>query len=316
MKILIFHPVLLPPKDYGGIERVVLWLSKALRDHGHQVSVAALRGSQLPEGVELVPVEKSNKSASHFFKNNRKYYDVVHFMATPEDDINKTIESPWLVTIHGNGKANEHFADNTLFLSKNHAQRHGRMSYVYNGIDVSEYCFLEQPKSDTMLFLSKTSWRVKNVKAAIKIAKLSSKKLTIAGGWRPFNEWFNCLFYNIDWIGPINGDLKMRILSESAVFLFPVLWDEPFGLAVVEALASGLPVYASDKGSMPEIITDDVGRLLNPERLDEWVDALADFKKYDRKACRDRVVNHFSHHHMANEYLNYYKKAVAGEKWL
>lgn len=315
MKILIFHPVLLPPKDYGGIERVVLWLAKGLRDLGHEVSVAALQGSQLPDGVRLVEVSPGDRSATSFFKKSSGVFDVVHFMAPPENESLPLISLPWLLTIHGNGKPGEVFPKNTLFLSKNHAMRHQRRSYVYNGIDPLEYQFSAQAKSDRFLFLSKTSWKVKNVLGALSIANHAQVSLTVAGGWRPFCGWFKTLFSRHQWVGPVNGEHKKNLLTESAGFLFPVLWDEPFGLVVIEAMASGLPVFASSKGSLPELITPETGILLDPIQPKQWIEPLQNVKRWNREACRERVIKYFTHHTMAQNYLEYYKKAIAGETW-
>ena len=81
MKILLFHPTLLPPKNYGGVERVVLWLAKGLQERGHEVYVAALSGSRLPEGCHLIEVESRNYSALELNSLFPPGLDLIHFMA-------------------------------------------------------------------------------------------------------------------------------------------------------------------------------------------------------------------------------------------
>jgi glycosyltransferase involved in cell wall biosynthesis len=274
MHILLFHPAMLPPKDYGGTERVVLWLAKGLLERGHQVSIAALRGSQLPHGCHLLEVEKIKYTLSHYSQLIPKDIDIVHFMAPIEQEIWNKFPIPAILTVHGNGKPGETYPKNTVFLSQDHARRHGAKVYVYNGIDPDEYLFLpREKKEDWYFFLSKTNWSVKNLSGAISYCQMAKVPLKIAGGRRPILKRLRCIFSSqLDWIGPITGQKKADLLSRSRALLFPVLWDEPFGLVVVEALVSGTPVFANPRGSLTEILPPSVGLLLDTDR--DWVKSL------------------------------------------
>lgn len=315
MKIVLFHPTLLPPRDYGGVERVVLWLTEALIELGHEVWVGALRGSELPTGAKLIEFDPENRSAHELLKKLPNAVDVVHFHAPPEDGVISKLPCASLVTIHGNGKIGEVFPVNSIFLTRDHATRHGSQTFVWNGLNPKEFIF--DPKgtrNENYLFLSKTSWKVKNLKSAMTWSSKAGSGLSIAGGNRPLGLRLQALLNSkMRWLGPVSGDTKARALSEARGFVFPVKWPEPFGLVVIEALASGTSVLASSLGSLPELVTPDVGRLIPLEDDEAWVSALrlGDWIA-PPEACRRRFLDHFTHLHMAQSYLERYAQVIAG----
>jgi glycosyltransferase involved in cell wall biosynthesis len=318
MKILIFHPVLLPPKDYGGVERVVLWLARGLMERGHEVWVAAREGSLLPAGVRLLPVAQGQESASELTRRIPIGVDVVHFMAPPEAEAWGRLPCAGILTIHGNGKLGEKFPLNSVFLSRDHAMRHNGEVFVYNGIDPAEYRFLPKArKQDWFLFLSKTSWSVKNLKGAIRICAKLKEDLHIAGGQRPWSLRFEALFRGMKWEGPVAGMEKAAILSQAKALLFPVVWPEPFGLVVAEALISGTPVVASRKGSLSELLSSDVGVTLDPpitpEALDAWVGFLSNPLPWEAERCRAWALEKFHYSKMAEGYEALYKKVIQNQ---
>jgi glycosyltransferase involved in cell wall biosynthesis len=314
VKVVIHHPVLLPPKDYGGVERVVLWLSQALIDLGHEVFVAALEGSRLPPGVHLISIGSHELSAIQFLKKIPKGVDVVHFMAPPEPSVWDQLPCAGILTIHGNGKKGEMFPPNTVFLTSDHAKRHGRKVFVWNGINPSEYIYREKSyASDQPLFLSKTSWKVKNLSGAILFASQAKKILKIAGGNRPYGLRFKAWLLGHQWEGPVSGQKKAELLSQASTLLFPVIWPEPFGLVVIESLMSGTPVIASPDGSLPEILGD-CGILADPRDEQAWVGAIQKVTQISRKKCRERALTYFTHQHMAKNYLKLYQQVVDGKE--
>jgi glycosyltransferase involved in cell wall biosynthesis len=315
MKVLIFHPTLLPPKDYGGVERVVLWLAKGLKERGHDVQVAAFAGSKLPTGVDLIPIPEDQTSPAELLKRLPPGLDLVHFMAPPGDDgFLSQLPCGHLLTVHGNGKPGEVFPRNTVFLSADHAKRHEASEYVYNGIDPEELVVAPSPASarDSYLFLSKTSWSVKNVRGAIRLARKAGVGLKIAGGRRPLLQRALCAITpGMSWIGPVNGREKAELFSRAKALLFPVLWDEPFGLVVAEALMSGTPVIASPRGSMPELVSGEVGAL--PDSEEEWIEILRQGPKWSPEACRERAMRLFHYRAMAESYEKVYTRILSGK---
>jgi glycosyltransferase involved in cell wall biosynthesis len=155
------------------------------------------------------------------------------------------------------------------------------------------------------LFLAKTGRGVKNLKGAIAIAKQAHRDLDIIGGWRL------SLNRHIRYHGLIGGEKKNRLLRSSSALLFPVTWDEPFGLAPIEALYHGAPVIATPYGALPEIVTPETGVLSN--RMDELVAAATDPSRFDPEACHDRVMKTFTSEQMTNGYLEFYEKVLAGQ---
>ncbi|MBC7690132.1 MAG: glycosyltransferase [Methylotenera sp.] len=319
MKIVLFHPTFLPPRDYGGVERVVLWLAKGLRDRGHQVWVAAYPGSRLPAGVTLLEMAPDDSSAFALLKRLPAGTDVVHFMAPPEPGSLASLPSAHLLTVHGNGKPGEKFLLNSVFLSRDHAARHGAQAYVHNGIDPSEYDFSPRRKDDRYLFLSKTSWKVKNLRGAVSVCRGAKVGLRIAGGNRPWlvRSGVRCrslLGADLHWEGPVSGARKAELLARAKALLFPVLWEEPFGLVVVEALMSGTPVIATPKGGLSELVTSDVGILLNWRDQDAWRDQLREgTARWEPEACRERAMKLFHFQVMAASYEQYYRKVMSGQ---
>lgn len=323
MRILLFHPVLLPPRNYGGVERMVLWLAQGLRDRGHEVWIAAKKGSELPESVRLLSMSEPEIGAIDLLKKLPPGMDVIHFMAPPEEAVWEKLPCAGVLTVHGNGKPGERFPLNTVFLTQDHALRHGANVFVYNGIDPAEYQFEPElkRKENGYLFLSKTSWKVKNLVGAMRICARANVSLSIAGGSRPIIRRIEAQFRpKMKWIGPVNGKLKAQILAQSRALLFPVLWPEPFGLVVVEALMSGTPVIASKKGSLPELLPPDVGALLESPVSDEtetqWVNFLQEQRNqfWNPERCRSWALEKFHYSQMAEGYEALYKRVIQGEQ--
>jgi len=290
---------------------VVLWLAQGLRDEGHDVTIAAAPGSSLPAGVKLWEVSPQASPVEWLPKLSS--FDVAHFHAPLAPEVWQRISTPKLVTIHGNGQPGEIFAKNAVFLSQNHASRHGARAFVYNGILVDEYP-LSHTHADWFLFLSKTSWRRKNLRGAYALCQRNGAHLKIAGGDRPYDLRVRSFFNpRTQWMGPVNGSLKTELLGRARALIFPILWEEPFGLVMVEALACGTPVIASPRGSVPEIVTPEVGILARTEQ--DWDRALTDFAyKWSPEKCRERVLREFSHSQMARNYLSLYTQVIRGEE--
>ncbi|MGK5088693.1 glycosyltransferase [Bdellovibrionota bacterium FG-2] len=312
MKILLFHPTQLPAPRYGGVERVVIWLARGLVERGHEVWAAAYPGSLLPPGVRLLEIDPSNRSAEVLLAKLPAGVELVHFMAPPEKRAQEHLACAQVLTVHGNGKPDEKFPKNTVFLSRDHAERHGSSCFVYNGIDPDEYEFSAH-KENWFLFLSKTQWKVKNLSGAVSLCLEAGASLRIAGGSRPYGiRALSALHPRLRWEGAVGGLRKNSLLSQARALVFPVIWPEPFGLAVVEALASGTPVLASPLGSLPELVGPEVGALLDSR--DEWIEMLSSPSlRFDPERCRAWVIERFHFRQMALGYENVYKKVINGE---
>lgn len=297
LKVVLVYDAKLPVVGYGGTERVVWWLSKGLNELGIKVVLACQQESRSPYAEVISP------DFSKPIEPQIPDVDVFHYFNTPSWNP----ELPYIVTIGGNGKVGEGFLPNTVFISQNHAKRHSADCFVYNGIDPSEYVFQEK-KKDFLIFLAKASWRVKNVKGAIRIARKSLRPLHIMGGKRLFFNHLN----NIHWEGMVGGQRKVEFLSEASGLLFPVEWHEPFGIAIVESLISGSPVIGSPYGALPELIPPYVGNICRTET--EFVEAAQRLSEFEPKTCREWALEKFHYQVMAKRYVELYKQVLSGDK--
>jgi len=225
------------------------------------------------------------------------HVDIVQLYSTPQVIPRK----PYLVRIGGNGKPGEKFLPNTVFLSRDHAIRHGSKHYIYNGINIDNFTYNER-KDNYFLFLSKVSWKVKNVDLVIKLAKVMGFKLIVAGGWRL------SLRRNIKFVGEVDDKEKAQLLAGAKALIFPTNWQEPFGLVTLEALASGTPVISTNKGAMPEVVTPDVG--FRCDTFEQFREAVKRIDEISPRRCRERVEKNFTGEIMAEKYIEAYEKII------
>jgi glycosyltransferase involved in cell wall biosynthesis len=255
--------------------------------------------------------------------------DVVHM----HYDTGEELPKPFITTLHGNLTEPHTFHPNTVFISQNHAHRHGGAVYVHNGLDFEDYGKPDlENKRHYFHFLGNAAWRVKNVRGAIDLAGKAGERLHVIGGTRVnFRMGLRItLTPHVRFHGMLGGDGKNAIINGSKGLIFPVLWHEPFGLAIVESLYFGCPVFGTPYGSLPELL----GKKEAPNRKSNWsgtVDAFyADFgclsvKKselieaiknaaaFDRRKCHEHAVECFSADRMAQDYLKLYEKVLNGE---
>lgn len=306
MHIALYHEAVIPPKKYGGTERIVYWLGKALIALGHRVTLIAKDGSLL-QGAQFISTSEI-KTGPNGEKNWEDLLpsdvDLVHLWGTPGRDPKK----PFLVTIQGNGKPGEVFHPNTIFISQRHALNHGSEHFVYNGIDIDEYpC--DTDRKDHLVFLAKASWKVKNLAGAIEVARTLGRPLEVLGSrelpmgiQRFLPRWDGVKYY-----GMVGDAEKRSVLRNARALLFPVRWPEPFGIAITEALASGCAVFGTPYGSLPEIVDAKSGLL--SDSASALIEADRSFK-FSSTSCRKRVSEGFSHLDMAKSYLGFYQKVL------
>ena len=218
----------------------------------------------------------------------------------------KKRDIPVLINIQGNGQIQERFPLNTVFVSQKHANNHGSDGFVYNAVDLEEYPYEDRPfKLENLLFLAKGSWSVKNLKHCIWLAKKSKLKLHIAGG----RNWIPSRY--IKPYGMVGGATKLDLLQSTDALLFPVRWHEPFGIAIIEAMACGSPVFGSSYGSLPELIKDFCGGVFKDK--ESLLKHLLERPQYSRQDIRNYVEKNFSIERLTNDYLKLYEKILSGE---
>ncbi|HEU4570358.1 MAG TPA: glycosyltransferase [Gemmatimonadales bacterium] len=290
MHIALYHWGQLPPAEYGGTERVVTWLSRGLAELGHAVTVVAGRGSRLP-WARVVEVEPRAAQAPDF--DLRPLLPAGLDVLLASAPLRRDPGLPWVFHLHGNSRPGVVRPPNTVYLSADHARRHGAVAYVHNGLDPAELTF-RAVKEGYDLFLGRLH-AIKGWRWAVQGCRRSGRRLVVAGGWRP------SLRRGLRFVGSVGGARKAELLAGARLLWMPALWDEPFGLTLIEALASGTPVLGTRRGALPEIVTPDVGRL--GETLDELVAAADAAARAEPEACRDRVMRHFHYRVMAAGHL-------------
>lgn len=303
MHILIVNRSPIPVFAYGGTERVIWDLGRALIRAGHRVSYLVPLGSS----CDFAPVFPLQENLS-WEEQVPDGIDIVHFQFNPGTEVGV----PHLMTQHGNSQENVPLPLNTVFVSRDHAQRHDSQAFVYNGLDWSTYGAVDwkQPR-DYFHFLGKAAWRVKNVRGAIDVTQDANMPLAVLGGDR-LN--LKCGFRftwsrHVSFHGMVGGTEKLRLLNASRGLVFPVLWHEPFGLAVIESMYFGSPVFATPYGALPELVTAECGILsANRTALAEGIRS----SNFDPHACHARALT-FNADTMAENYLAVYKKICAGE---
>jgi glycosyltransferase involved in cell wall biosynthesis len=299
----------LPARGYGGVPRVLSWLAKAQAEQGDRVTILGPAGSSCP-GTTCVPVPGAERPAE-YGAQLAAYLpadaDVVHTHQFPKVEP----PLPWVITSHGNSAGELIYAPNKIYLSRDHARRAGGTAFVYNGIDPDEFIYRER-KDDYFLFLSKASRRVKGVDVALRLARQLGFRLVVAGGTRfslrKTGGLLDSLLGKVRFAGDVEGRRKAELLAGARALIFPIRWEEPFGLVVVEALMSGTPVITAPLGSMPELITPDVGFLCNS--YESMADAVRRVGEISPAACRRRAMEHFTSHHAAEGYRRYYRAAI------
>jgi glycosyltransferase involved in cell wall biosynthesis len=306
MRILIVNASKIPVQLYGGTERVIWGLGKELAKMGNEVTFLVKKGSYC-EFASILFIDE-NKSVIEQITND---YDVVHFNFQPHNL--EALDIPYIITMHGNLNSYDKLDRNTVFVSKNHANRYGSDSYVYNGLDWSEYTLPDfKMKRNYFHFLGNAAWRVKNVVGAIDVVKSSkTERLKVLGGVR-FNFKMGVRFTfspKISFEGMVGSTKKFDLLNASKGLIFPVKWHEPFGLAITESLYYGCPVFGTPYGSLPELVTKDYGFLSNKQA--ELKEAILNYSSFSHKACHEYAQEKFNSEIMAKEYLKKYEMVIS-----
>ena len=298
MHIGLFFWDRLPVPEYGGTQRMVVALARGLAAAGHRVALVAGHGSEVPE-AELIPVSLDAARRADFDIRPLLPPGLDILLACAPLRVRPDV--PWIRRLAGNREPGKRGTANTLFLSRDHARRHGGVAFVYNGVDPAEYRF-RRDKADYDLFLGRLH-AAKGYRWAAAGAKRLRRRMLIAGGWRP------SLSRYVRYVGSVGGARKTELLAGARAFWMPALWEEPFGITLIEALVSGTPVLGTRRGSLPEIVSPEVGAL--GDTLDELVERRAGLDAIDPEACRARVERHFTHHVMAEGYLRMFRAYLA-----
>ena len=266
MKIVLAVNGLIPCVGYGGTERQVDWLARELARLGHRIVLVAFPGST-HSSCEVRHAE----SLEDCVKAIPKDADLVHFHGWHQ----ATVEQPSLFTLHGYKPDQGFSGRNWSFVSASHAELHGFKTFVYNGFPVDEYR-LSSTKNDRLLFMAGIGKAEKNLNRAVSLARIFDFHLDVAGGsrWKLLNRrttrrqgvFWKSIGSRYRFHGVVDGERKLRLLGSAKAFLNPIAWDEPFGMAPVEAMLCGTPVLTTARGALTETVDVDTGRFFRDRR--------------------------------------------------
>jgi glycosyltransferase involved in cell wall biosynthesis len=337
LRILEVAPVWVPvpPRAYGGIEWVVHWLVEGLRERGHAVTLLTVGSSSAdaptyasfpepPERLETdVPAEALHAIALEEAVE-RARPDIVHDHTLLGPMIRTRV--PHIATAHGptSGLFGEYYravSQRTPLVAISEAQRSALpdanwLATIHNAVDVGAF-ELGDRRGDHFLFLGRI-WRDKGTHLAIEAARRAGVRLVIAGRIteprerRYFEEEIEPqLGRGIEYVGEADFATKRDLLSRARGLLCPLLWDEPFGMVLIEALASGTPVISFDRGAAREIIDDGVtGAIVGS--VEEMVEAMRTLDA-DPRRCRASVEARFDVPRMVERYEAAVLRAFAGD---
>lgn len=332
----IWEPV--PPCGYGGIERVVDILARHLAARGHEVTLFATGDSRCevptawiePKALRTLGMDTWNghlAEAAHLAMAYRRHreFDVLHnHTGLHGVAFAEACRALALTTLHGpvlpeHARLFRTFPDHP-FVSISHAQRAGSsdlryLGTVYNGIEVEHYC--TGAKAGYLLFLGRISPE-KGTHLAVQVAIRAGVPLVIAGKVDPYDREYHDreIAPHVDqarvrFVGEVDGERKRDLLSGAIALLHLVQWAEPFGLVLAEALASGTPVIAMPRGSIPEILEDGrTGFLV--ETIQQAAEAVSRAGRIDPALCRAQAVSRFGAARMVDEYLTLYERVATG----
>jgi glycosyltransferase involved in cell wall biosynthesis len=339
MKIAILSPVWfpVPPTGYGGIELVVSLLADGLADAGHDVTLFAsgdsLTKANLAYVYQRAPSEQIGRSVPELRHALACYtraneFDVINdHSGMPAAALGGALRTPVLHTVHGplDGEAGDTYqciaqvSPGVGLISISLNQRRPRpdlpwAANIPNALDLSLYpC--KPHRGDYLLFLGRMS-PDKGAHRAIAVAMELGLPLKMAGKNREkkeqqyFSEFVEPhLGHGIEWLGEVSHGTKVELLQDARATLFPIEWEEPFGLVMVESMACGTPVIATRHGAVPEVI--DHGRSgLIVDHYRQMPQALDEADELDPLECRRYVEELFAPERMVGEYLDAYREAV------
>ena len=325
-----------PPKSYGGTERVVSWLTEELVRQGHDVTLFAsgdsrtaarlepiwptsLRLSKVldPLALHMVMLERVRQRAAEF--------DILHFHL---DYLPFALflrqSTPFVTTLHGRLDLPEQQPVFTAFaqapvVAISHSQRRpipqaGWVATIYHGLPENSLT-PRYEKGEYLAFLGRIAPE-KRVDRAIAIAKRCGMKLKIAAKIdRADAAYFEAEIKHlldqphVEFIGEIDDSQKSEFLGRASALLCPIDWVEPFGLVMIEAMACGTPVIVYDKGSAREVVDDGVTGFVVKDDA-EAVAAVARAVKLPRPAIRKRFEERFTVKRMTDEYLEVYRALI------
>jgi glycosyltransferase involved in cell wall biosynthesis len=338
MRIALVVPpfISVPPRKYGGTELFAAHLAEGLNRLGFEVVVYTNGRSTVgvekrwiyPDEQWPIPADIHNdlRDINHgawAIRDAVDSCDIIHLSNAPSLVHSRFVETPIIYTLH---HAHDEslselysFYPDTWYVSISEFQRKlellPKIRTIHHGIDETQYHFGEG-KRDYFTFLGRIA-PMKGAHLAVEVAKRTGIPLKIAGEVQPmFRDYFEKQVKPhvdgklIEFVGEADLEMKNELLSNSLGLLFPIQWDEPFGLVMIEAMACGTPVFALPGGSVAEVVQDGVSGYICAS-VDEMVSRAAHAEALKPSVVRQYMVDNFSIHKMVQSYADLYME-IAG----
>ena len=325
-----------PPRLYGGIERIIDLLAHELEARGHQVTLFAHPDSRSagslvpwPGAASASKLDTARNAATLAGAVARGRFDLVHSFSriaymTPI----LPLSLPKLMTYqreisprtvrwgHRLSGGTLEFSGISHWMIKA-VQEVGRWHMVPNGVDMDTYAFAAKTPADAPLAFLGRLEEIKGPHLAIEVARRTGARLIIAGNIpEEHRAWFDAAVKphldetQIRYIGPVDDAQKNAMLGEARAFLMPILWEEPFGIVMAEALACGTPVIGLNRGAVPEVVQDGVTGFVR-EDVDGLVEAVGRIGDIDRAKCRQSAERSYSAKAIVDGYIEVYRAMLA-----
>lgn len=339
MKILftVDPEIPVPPENYGGIERIVNGLISEFAAKGHEIYLLANKHSRAPCATHIEGWKGHNsrnkydsfQNSIQLLKYTKKYKPhIIHsfsrllyvypLLATTKFKILQSYQreiSPATTSITSwLGNKNIYFSacGNHLFSAFSDKKK---WKAIHNFTDTNYFVPARAYKGGYLFFLGRIQ-EIKGVYEAIQVALGANKQLIIAGNIpdehkQYFNEKVKPYLTNplIKYIGPVNDEVKSEYLQNAEALLFPIKWEEPFGIVMAESMACGTPVIGFNRGAVPEVIKNGVNGFI-AENVDAMKKAVKKVSVIDRQKVRQDAEQKFSIKVIADQYLKYYDEIL------
>jgi glycosyltransferase involved in cell wall biosynthesis len=327
-----FVPV--PPRGYGGTELIVHELTEGLARSGHEVELFGTGDSRTSARLRFLyeqaqwPMHRL-KDLNHvsWAMSQVRDFDIVHVHSAEALACSRLIpEIPVVYTLH-------HVREDVLsdfyrffpevhFISISRDQRSREVplrlgTTIHHGLSPQRYEWTPTP-ADYVAFVGRFA-EIKGVHRAIDAALLANVPIRVAGECHPIDRAYGerevaprLALPHVSYLGTVGVEEKVPLLRDARAVLFPISWNEPFGLVLIEAMLSGCPPIAFPRGSVPELVEDGVTGFV-VDGIDEMVELLrpgSALDRFDRRRCRERAEQRYGARRMVEEHERYYRSIV------
>lgn len=346
LRIAILAPLLLrvPPKRQGGTEWIVYHQANGFVERGYDVTLLAAAGSRtnarlipiIPRPVSAYRIAARSMEASRRLRLEmtalglaaahlkRGSFNLIFNHARGGEllyPLMHELDIPMVTVLHlplfaENARLLATYRAPLVSISHHQRRKFPRLNYiatVYNGVETKKFSF--NPKPRDYLLMVTTIGEHKNPLDGILAAKRARRRLIIAGKIRDQEYFVKKIKPHLDgrkvrYLGEVNGAEKIRLYRNAAALLFPVVWEEPFGLVMIEALSCGTPVIGYRSGAVPEVTRHGVTGFVTTRTPTALAAAVQKIDRIDRAACRLEVERRFSVEKMVDGYERVIKRVV------